>query len=127
MRMKDKYADGAVWSLSKVGLDNYTDATYISTPIIYRVDLAKSSMKLLEGISAPDMPEHPVPPLTVAELTRITTARGTDLLALVKDVATDRRTTKTGDTVCDITLVDNSVATTGNLATIKVSVFGEET
>ena len=123
--MTDKYADGAVWSLSKVGLDNFIDAKYISTPIIYRVDLARTTVQLLDENSAPDMPEHPVPPMTVAELTRITTARGTDLLALVKDVAADRRTTKTGDRVYEITLVDNSVATTGNLATIKVSVFGK--
>ena len=25
-RMKDKYADGGAWSLSKVTLDNFTDA-----------------------------------------------------------------------------------------------------
>ena len=125
--MKEKYEDGAVWSLSKVCLDNYTDAKYISTPISYRVDLAKSTLKMLEASSAPDMPEHPVPPRSVADVTRITTSRGTDLIALVKDVASDkRRTTKTGEPVCDITLVDSSVASAGNLATIKVSLFGEE-
>lgn len=46
---------------------------------------------------------------------------------MVKDEAADKcRTKRTGDAVCDITLVDSSVATTENLATIKVSLFGEE-
>ena len=122
-----KNADGAVWSLSKVALDTWTDAKYISTPITYRVDLANSNMKQLEESSLPDMPKHPVPPRTVADVSRITTSRGTDLIAIVKDVSADkRRTTKTGDAVCDITLVDSSLAITGNLASIKVSLFGEE-
>ena len=39
-----KYSDNNVWSLSKVVFDAYTLSQYISTPILYRVDLAKSTM-----------------------------------------------------------------------------------
>ena len=34
-----KFKDGTVWALSKVAFDSYTAAQYISTPVLYRVDL----------------------------------------------------------------------------------------
>ena len=65
---KLKYTDDAVWSLSKVSLDPYTTATYISTPIPFRVDLKKSKITLMDAGGAADIelrasiPKHPVPP-----------------------------------------------------------------
>ena len=41
---KGKFSEDSLWSLSKVVLDTYTQATYISTPIQFRVDLGKSTM-----------------------------------------------------------------------------------
>ena len=39
------YKDGSMWLLSKVVLDTYTSSNYISTPVPFRVDLTKSSLK----------------------------------------------------------------------------------
>ena len=66
-----------------------------------------------------------MPPRSVADVTRITTTRGTDVIAVLKEVSEERRQTKkSGEDVADITLVDNSNATAGSLATITVNVFG---
>ena len=124
-RAKEKYTDGSVWSLSKVTFDNYSDAKYISTPIPFRVDLGKSTLTLLSGDSAPEVAEHAVLPRSVADVKRITTTRGTDVIAVLKEVSKERhQTKKSGEDVADITLVDNSNATAGSLAAITVSVFG---
>ena len=105
--------------------DTYADAKYISTPILYRVDLGKSKVELLDEESAPEIPQHPVPRRSVADVARITTSRGTTVIAVVKDISTERRRTKkTVDEVADVTLVDNSTVPSGQLATIKVSVSG---
>ena len=114
-RAKEKYTDGSVWSLSKVTFDNYSDAKYISTPIPFRVDLGKSTLTLLSGDSAPEVAEHAVLPRSVADVKRITTTRGTDVIAVLKEVSKERhQTKKSGEDVADITLVDNSNATAGS-------------
>ena len=121
-----KYQVGTHWALSKVAFDTYGTATYISTPIPFRVDLAKSNIIAFapsQEVSA-NMAEHPVPPRSVAEVARITTNRSTDLIAVVKDVSSTRRRSKTDEEIVDVELVDNSTTTTGKLATIVVSVFG---
>ena len=95
---KMKYTDDTVWSLSKVSLDAYTAGTYISTPIPFRVDLAKSMLTISEGSDETDiqhrtlMPKHPVPPRSVADVAHITTARPTDLFAIIKQVSETRKT-----------------------------------
>ena len=126
-----KFKDGTVWALSKVALDSYTAGQYISTPVLYRVDLSKSTMTNRDTNSEEDkalresMPPAPVPPTSVADLTRITTNCSTDLIAVVKEVGAQTRKSKAGELIVDVLLVDGTMASSGNLATIDVSVFGE--
>ena len=126
---KMKYTDTTVWSLSKVSLDTYTAATYISTPIPFRVDLTKSKMTIRDAGDETDIelrasiPKHPVPPRSVADVARITTNRSTDLIAMIKEVS-EKRNTKSGEEVVDVELLDNSMRKPNTLASIVVSVFG---
>ena len=125
-----KFKDGTVWALSKVAFDTYTAGQYISTPILYRVDLSKSIMTCRDTNSDADkalrasMPPAPVPPTSVVDLTRITTNRSTDLIAVVKEVGNQTRRSKADELIVDVLLVDGTMASSGNLATIDVSVFG---
>ena len=120
-----KYAEGSVWALSKVVFDTYTAITFVSTPVPFRLDVAKSKMEAIENDElCQQMPLEPVPPRSVADIARITTKRSTDLIAIVKDVG-EQRTTKSGLVVADVTLIDNSESSAGVLATIKVGVFAE--
>jgi hypothetical protein len=125
-----KYADGSVWALSKTVLDTYTTATYISTPVLFRVDLSKSTMTAKDSDAPADkqlrdaMPSYPVPPRSVADVSRITTNRSTDLIAVVKQWSKDLQS-KSGEAIVDVELIDNSEHTPGMLATMKVSVFGQ--
>ena len=104
---KTKYTDDAVWSLSKVSLDTYTAATYISTPIPFRVDLTKSRMTIWDAGDETLMelhvshPKHPVPPRSVADVARITTNGCTDLIAMIKEVSTQTRKNKSDDDIID--------------------------
>ena len=45
-RAATRFTDESVWALSKVSLDTFTPAQYISTPILFRVDLTKSIMSI---------------------------------------------------------------------------------
>ena len=125
-----QFKDGTVWALSKVVLDTYTAGQYISTPVLYRVDLFKSTMTNRDTHSEEDkalqasMPPAPVPPTSVVDLTRITTNRSTDLIAVVKEVGVQTRKSKAEELIVDVLLVDGTMASSGNLATINVSVFG---
>ena len=94
-----KFRKGSHWALSKVSFDTFAAATYISTPIPFRVDLAKSSINAFAPSNElnASMAEHPVPSLSVAEVARITTIRSTDLIAVVKSVSTNRRRSKTDE------------------------------
>ncbi len=118
------YQDATVWALSKVTFDTFTTASYISTPIPFRVDLAKSSITQLHGERSASMPEHPVPPRSVAEVSHITTNRSTDFIAVIRHVSTNMRRSTTLEHIVDVELVDNPTTTTDKLATIVVSVFG---
>ena len=42
------YTEACVCALSKVSFDNWTQAAYISTPVNFRVDLAKSKITILD-------------------------------------------------------------------------------
>ena len=119
-----KYQSGTVWALSRVSFDTWTAPTYISTPIAFRVDLANSTLRKLDGEICAIMPQHPVPPRSVAEVARITTNRSTDLIAVVKSVSTNKRKSNSNEEIVDVELVDNSVTPTDKLATIVISVFG---
>ena len=127
---KMKYTDDTVWTLSKVSLDTYTAGTYISTPIPCRVDLAKSKMTIWDAGDEDDielrasMPKHPVPPRSVADVARITTNRSTDLIAMIKEVSTQKRKSKSDEEIVDVELLDNSMTKQDKLASIVVSVFG---
>ena len=66
----------------------------------------------------------PVPPRSVAETASISQNRTTDLIAIVR-TQSEPRTTKSGEQVADVELVDASTMPDGKLATIKVAVFGE--
>ena len=41
---RKKYVEGSVWTLAQVDFDNITALSFISTPVPWRVDLAKSKM-----------------------------------------------------------------------------------
>jgi len=131
-RAKDQYHDATVWTLSKVSLDTYTPTTYISTPIPFRVDLTKSKMTNQDTQNETDirlrasMPQHAVPPRSVADVARITTNRSTDLIAMVKKVSKDKRKSKSDEEIVDVELVDNSMTTPDKLASIVVGVFGKD-
>ena len=55
----------------------------------------------------------------------VTTDKAQDLLAVVK-AATNRRTTRDGIDIIDAVLIDDSKAETGELATVFVSVWGDQ-
>ena len=123
---QEKYVEGSVWALSKVAFDNYSAVTFVSTPVPHRVDVGKSKMEPIEDEEfCKKMPQEPIPPRSVADIAGITSKRATDLIAIVKDVG-EQRTTKSGWIVADVTLIDNSETSTGELATIRVGVFGIE-
>ena len=125
-KAQDKFTEGSVWAMSKVVFDTYTAITFISTPVPFRLDVGKSKMEPIKNDDLyKQMPQQPVPPRSVADIARITSKRSTDLIAIVKDVG-DQRTTKSGQVVADVTLIDNSETSAGVLATIKVGVFGHE-
>ena len=58
-------------------------------------------------------------------MTRITTNRSTDLLAVIKEVHPQTRKSKADEMIVDIVLVDSSVGSSATLAAIDVSVFGK--
>ena len=129
-RYLSEYTDNKVGALSKVVFDTYTAAQYISTPISFRVDLAKSTVTWLD-ISAGStyealstMPKAPVPPRTVADVKSIKTNKSMDVIAMVKDVS-GKRTAKSGCEIVDVVLVDNSEID-GKMVSISVSVFGAD-
>ena len=129
-RAATRFADESVWALSRVSLDTFTPAQYISMPILFRVDLTKSIMSVRYADTEANtellasMPKHPVPPRSVADVIRITTYRCTDLIALVKEVGSNTRKSKAGDEIANVVLVDNSAVDTKKVAAIEVSVFG---
>ena len=101
-----------------------TSITFVSTPVPFRLDVAKSKMESIKDNElCKKMPQEPVPARSVADTARITSKMSTDLIAIVKDVG-EQRTTKSGLVVADVTLIDNSETSAGVLATIKVAVFG---
>ena len=99
-KAKEKYTDGCVCALSKVSFDTHTTAAYISTPIPFCIDLAKSNITVLGSGSdnhadlCAGMPKHPVPPRSVAGVAKITTNRSTDRIAMIKTVSTEKRKIK---------------------------------
>ena len=106
-------------------LDTYTNSNYISTPVPFRVDLHKSTMKKMADESgAPQPALHPIPPRTVADVADINTTRSTDLLAFIKSIGPERSTTS-GFRIADVGLLDDSKIGE-ELAVVTVSVFGED-
>ena len=126
-KAQEKFCNGSAWTLSKVAFDTWTNTSYISTPLPYRIDLAKSSVVAAEGSGSSGSadPRVPVPPRTVADIARIKTNKGSDLLAMVKEV-TRERTNKNEETIADVTLIDDSELKKGRLATTVVNVWGKE-
>ena len=123
----NKFKDGQVFKLSKISLDTWTSTTSISSPKAFRLNLEKTTC---EPIAAGDalaqqIPLAPVPPRTVGETAKVTTNKTQDLLAVVK-AATNKRTTKDGIDIIDAVLIDDSKAETGELATVLVSVWGDQ-
>ena len=128
----DKFKDGTVWALSKVVWDTWTKVQYISTPVPFRIDLSRSVMTAQDEDSQvqkklrKDMPSSPEPPISVADVSLITTTCSTDLIAVVKDVNDKTRVSKAGELIVDITLVDTTVGSSGKVVVIDVSVFGAD-
>ena len=123
-------ANDSVWSLSKVVFDTYTSPVYINTPLPYRIDLNKSTMMprntdgTIDKQLLSQLPMYPVPPRSVAEISRLTTNGATDLIAVVKGYQKER-TNKNGQEILDVTLIDDSETVPGKLATIVVSLWGQ--
>ena len=104
-----KYTDGSRWILSKASLDTWTKSAYISTPLQFRINLEKTTMKKVEG-AVQEMPLEPIPPRTIAETIGITTDKAQDILCLVKHTK-DRRKIPDGTVLTDALLVDGSTRT----------------
>ena len=123
----NKFKDGQVFKLSKVSLDTWTSTTSISSPKAFRLNLEKTTCEQIAAgdALAQQIPLAPVPPRTVGETAKVTTNKTQDLLAVVK-AATNKRTTRDGIDIIDAVLIDDSKAETGELATVLVSVWGEE-
>ena len=66
-----------------------------------------------------------MPPRTVGETAKVNANKTQDLLAVVK-AATNKRTTREGIDIIDAVLIDDSKAETGKLATVLVSVWGDQ-
>ena len=65
---KARFTDGSMWVLSKIKLEDNTQAAYISSPIKISVDLKKTILTLLEDENLKqELGQMPVPPRTVAE------------------------------------------------------------
>ena len=118
------YPDGSVRILTKPAFDTFAAAHFISTPVPFRIDLAKSTL-LQKTEGAEEMPCMPVPPRTVAEVARITTNKSTDLIAVLKQVCRER-SSKTGHDIADVQLLDDSEIKPDHLAIVTVSVFGRD-
>ena len=121
-KASQQYADGSVWKLTKTVLDTVTAASFISTTVPFRIDLAKS--KLDQFHEEVEMPDHPVPQCSVADVDRIITNKSTVLMAVIKSVGRERQS-KNGTDIADVQLMDDSVFASGQLATVTVGVFGK--
>ena len=116
-----------MFKLSNISLDTWTSTTSISSPKAFRLNLRNTTC---QHIAAGDALARqillaPVPPRTVGETAKVTTNKHEDLLAVVK-AATNRRTTRDDIDIIDAVLIDDSKAETGELATVFVSVWGEQ-
>jgi len=121
----EKYTHNSRWVLSKVVFDGVGDAKYVSAPLKFRVDLSKSLVQALDSNNmAVRLAKYPVPPRTVSETAGISDTRSTDLLAIVKSQSTPRPTKS--DVVADVELVDGSTMPNGKVASVTVSVFGQD-
>ena len=123
----NKFKDGQVFKLSKISLDTWTSTTSISSPKAFRLNLEKTTCQQIAAgdALAQQIPVAPVPPRTVGETAKVTTNKTQDLLAVVK-AATNKRTTRDGIDIIDAVLIDDSKAETGELATVLVSVWGDQ-
>ena len=132
-KAKSKYHDDSICILSNTVFDTFTKPAQISTPIVFRVDLEKSTCKVLDTGCAgyaelyKTMPTFPVPPRSVAEVAAARSDRSTDVIAMIKSISTEKRKSKNGDEIVDVELVDASVTKpTSKLAEIVVSIFGAD-
>ena len=116
-----------MFKLSKISLDTWTSTTSISSPKAFRLNLQKTTCQQIgdDDAFARQIPLAPVPPRTVGETAKVTTNKAQDLLAIVKEAKKKRRT-NSGIDVIDAVLIDDSKADTGELATVFVSVWGEQ-
>ena len=123
----NKFKDGRVFKLSKISLDTWTSTSSISSPKAFRLNLEKTTCQQIaaDDALAQQIALAPVPPRTVGETAMVTTNKAQDLLAVVK-AATNKRTTREGIDIIDAVLIDDSKAETGKLATVLVSVWGDQ-
>ena len=124
---KKKFSDGSAWDLSKVAFEQISgrnvEAAFIGAPLKISVDLSQSCVKPLDDKTVEkQLAEAAVPPCSVAETSKISSTRRTDLLASLTKVGT-ARTTKSGDVV-DVTLMDGSEDDPGTYAQVSVSLWG---
>ena len=123
-----KFTASSTWTLSKVIFDGHADPAYVNAPIKLRVDLSKSQLEPHDPKVQAELcrlvAQYPVPPRTVAETVQITTTRATDLIAVAKTISITRETK--GGAVADVVLIDESKMGNDAMATVTVSVWGDE-
>ena len=72
------------------------------------------------------MPQHPVPPHTVAEVSCITTNRSTDLIGAIKEVGADKRKCDKDEEIADGEIVGNPMTPGGLPAACAISDAGPD-
>ena len=112
-----------MWTLSQIVLDASATPVFLSCPVQWRVDLGKSKVMACDGEAAA-VAAHAVPPRSVADTASITSARHTDMIAVLKEIG-QTRVSKSGESIADVVLIDDSKTSTGQLAVVTVSVWGD--
>ena len=83
--------------------------------------------KELDGELRADMPRHPVPLRTVAEVACITTNRSTDLIGVIKEVGTNKRKCEGDEEIADGEIVGNPVTPGAYLQRVQSATPGQRT
>ena len=120
---KTKFTLDSTWTFTNIQFEPNGDSSYISSALKLTVDLKKSIHKKFDDGTG-SLAKFIVPPRTVAEVTKITSTKAIDLLAIVVEVS-EIRPTKRGD-VLDVTLMDASTDDQNNYAKVSISIWGSE-
>ena len=110
-KMAAKLIEGTVIKISKVTFEGPAGNQYNHTPIPFAVDLKRTSVSIMSDtellMSGMKVAKVALPPRTVAETSKITSNKATDVVGLVKELSADR-TCDSGVKVADAIIVDGS-------------------